>query len=795
MATSYIFNFTDPWTTSFNVNAFSSNGPIFPLTTQLEATAVAANTGFVVYGKGHPNYGERIQENLIHLLETMSGSVEPTFPISGQQWFRRFDVIQTGTGWFLWNTSTLMWDSFTPTLGAPVTWTHGDIFTDGAPTPTLTRVINEAGHPLSPSSPTVGSLVEIVWQDLTSIGNPNTADAGGVMAPQLQLVMYDGDVWKAQNNVRSSQVEPTGASVGDLWFDTNTNQLKIWDGAAFIATADLYLPLAGGTMSGAILMGGNTISGLPLPTVGDEAANKDYVDAALGSSVAKLNDLLDVTFGTPDPDPSVATPFLKHDSALIATQTQADFNGTGNFGTFIGGDGVGGTAYAPADTITLSNGAIITVGTIDGNGDVTTFVVTVPGLNAADGVTLTQAATSGTGAAFTLTPGAANIVGWKASTILLADVTDVTASVTQVNYLNTTTGDVQVQLDGKISDTGDTMTGTLFMSGNLISNMQDPVSNQDATTKFYVDTEIATAIGGIGGTDTFVTGITLNTVLGDPQEGEMTLQQLNGTLPADIVVAGFAIQGHAHASEEITHEPLSSSNLSLNPVPPTDVKETFAQLEEQVRFRTQPRRFVETVTVANTGPFNTPGYEPGRHKLQVFLNGVKLIADEMAFTAALFNAPVDGSADTGLAASTLYDLNITVDGVGPTNISWTTPAFVGPDFYDFIDLQNQINVALGLAAAGATCVMQDGALEFYSDTHGSTATILVAVGTTNDVFAAITGGGGFNSFEPPVAGADYGYRETGFFGDTNLESTITTISALSIGDVIESIVLGDSGIA
>jgi len=752
----------------------------------LESTAVAANTSFVLYGKGHPNYGERIQENLVHLLETMSGSVEPTYPISGQQWFRRYDVIQTGTGWYQWNGTT--WDSFVPTLGTPVVFTHGEIFTDGAPTPTITRVINEAGHPLSPS------VATIVWQDLPAIGDPNTAESGLVMAPQLQLMMYDGTVWKAQNTIRSSDVEPTAAGLGDMWFDTNTNQLKIWDGAAFIPTADLYLPLAGGTMTGAIDMGGFGITSLLDPVLAQDAATKFYVDAALGTSVAKMGELLDVTFGSPDPDPSTTTPFLRHDSALVATQDNTSYTGIGNLGSFVGGDGVGGTAYAPADTITLSNGAVITVGVIDGNGDVVTFIVTIPGQNAADGVTLTQTSTSGTGLGFTLTPGILNIVGWKASTILLSDISDVTASVAQVNFLNTTTSDVQVQLDGKISDSGDTMTGTLFMSNNLISNLQDPIGNQDATPKLWVENHVATEIGAIGGTDTYVTGMSLVTVAG-PQQGELTLQQLNGALPSDIVVAGFAVTGHTHASDAITHEPLSSSNLSLNPIPPTNVKETFGQLEEQVRFRTQPRRNVQTIGGVGTGPFGVPGYEPGRHKLQVFLNGVKLIADDMAFAAALFNAAADGSEDTGLAASTLYDINFTVDGAGPTNVSWTTAAFVGPDFYDFIDLQNDINAALTLAVIGATCVFQDGSLEFYSDTHGATAAIIIAAGTGNDVFAAITGAGGFNSFDTPTAGADWGYRETGFYGDTNLESTITTISALAIGDVLEAIVLGDSGVA
>ena len=48
----------------------------------------------------------------------------------------------------------------------------------------------------------------------------------------------------------------------------------------------LKLSLTGGTMSGAIAMGTNTISGLPNPTANDQAANKAYTDSILGSATA-----------------------------------------------------------------------------------------------------------------------------------------------------------------------------------------------------------------------------------------------------------------------------------------------------------------------------------------------------------------------------------------------------------------------------------------------------------------------------------------------------------------------------
>lgn len=54
---------------------------------------------------------------------------------------------------------------------------------------------------------------------------------------------------------------------------------------------------------------------------------------------------------------------------------------------------------------------------------------------------------------------------------------------------------------------GDTMTGSLNMGGNSITNLaHPPVGNNDASTKQYVDTEIANAIAGMtgGGGDIFI---------------------------------------------------------------------------------------------------------------------------------------------------------------------------------------------------------------------------------------------------------------------------------------------------
>ena len=50
-----------------------------------------------------------------------------------------------------------------------------------------------------------------------------------------------------------------------------------------------YLPLAGGTMTGAVNMGGNKITSVATPTSGTDAANKSYVDSKAPATTATID--------------------------------------------------------------------------------------------------------------------------------------------------------------------------------------------------------------------------------------------------------------------------------------------------------------------------------------------------------------------------------------------------------------------------------------------------------------------------------------------------------------------------
>ncbi len=79
---------TDPTiTTPIIIKAYTTNGPASPAFETFYNGGVSANTSLILLGKGKFDYGEPIQNNLVHLLENFANSTAPVYPITGQLWF------------------------------------------------------------------------------------------------------------------------------------------------------------------------------------------------------------------------------------------------------------------------------------------------------------------------------------------------------------------------------------------------------------------------------------------------------------------------------------------------------------------------------------------------------------------------------------------------------------------------------------------------------------------------------------------------------------------------------------
>ena len=109
---------------------------------------------------------------------------------------------------------------------------------------------------------------------------------------------------------------------------------------------------------------------------------------------------------------TIKAPFTLLTAQFLTTgQTQANYGGVSPQGSFVAGSG-----FLAGDSVTLSDGSVVTINTVITSGSpevvgqVATFaVVNVSTQAVVTGTPLTQLATSGAGIGFSLTPGAANV--------------------------------------------------------------------------------------------------------------------------------------------------------------------------------------------------------------------------------------------------------------------------------------------------------------------------------------------------------------------------------------------------
>ena len=92
----------------------------------------------------------------------------------------------------------------------------------------LVKLLENASGTSAPTAPLTGEL----WFDT------NTA----------QLKVYDGSAFKPTGAAKSQSTEPTSASAGDLWTDSDDDQLYVYTGSAWLLVGPVYT--AGQTLSG-----------------------------------------------------------------------------------------------------------------------------------------------------------------------------------------------------------------------------------------------------------------------------------------------------------------------------------------------------------------------------------------------------------------------------------------------------------------------------------------------------------------------------------------------------------------
>jgi len=114
---------------------------------------------------------------------------------------------------------------------------------------------------------------------------------GQVIAPQTTMRLGDYNAKFSQLYLDQLVSDPVGDYLAEgVIFARDNHHLYFYNGTSLIqlddAASGIYLPLAGGTMSGEIAMGNNLITGLATPIFNTDAATKGYIDSALTSFLA-----------------------------------------------------------------------------------------------------------------------------------------------------------------------------------------------------------------------------------------------------------------------------------------------------------------------------------------------------------------------------------------------------------------------------------------------------------------------------------------------------------------------------
>jgi cytoskeletal protein CcmA (bactofilin family) len=303
---------------------------------------------------------------------------------------------------------------------------------------------------LSATSGITGDLTGNVTGNVTgnltgNITGDITGDVTGNVTASSGTSTFNNVTVNGQLNMDAA----TTATIVNLTDPTNAQDAATKN---YVDTNDaLKLNLAGGTMSGNITMGGNTVTGLATPSASSDAATKGYVDAevaaVIDSAPGALDTLNELAAALGD-DPNYATTITN----ALATKLPL----------------AGGTMTG---AIAMGTNKITNLGTPTASADATTKAYV-------DGVDATKLNLAGGTMSGSIAMGSNSITG-------LATPSG-NGDAANKQYVDT-------QDALKLSLSGGTMSGTLNMGTNTISNVVDPVSAQDAATKNYTDSILGSA--------------------------------------------------------------------------------------------------------------------------------------------------------------------------------------------------------------------------------------------------------------------------------------------------------------
>ena len=337
----------------------------------------------------------------------------------------------------------------------------------------LVKLLENSASTSTPSAPIKGEL----WFD----ANTN------------QLKVYDGSSWKLSGGAKTSATAPTSPAAGDLWMDTDDDQVYIYTGSAW-------------QLIGPVYTSGQTLSGWKIETLGSAGGNKVVSSMYAGNTRVAI--LSKETF-----TPSVSqTGFASIKAGFTLNSTLgAVFEGTNTSATYINTSGttnssgtlIAGGNFLRADAADTTTGALTVdndTGVIIGDAQELTISVSSNNVTVAQtsqdkdlSFTINDGGVTKTPLKFTGTTGAVTIVGNVDITGTLTvsgeyDAKNVAINTYDDAFIKLNNGNSETD-SGLIVETGDTDDARMFyevgtnrwMAGEG-QNYSQVIRASDATT-------------------------------------------------------------------------------------------------------------------------------------------------------------------------------------------------------------------------------------------------------------------------------------------------------------------------
>jgi hypothetical protein len=747
------------------------NGPANPYSSVAAPGSTGTELSISLYGKDQVNYGEKIQENLLYLLENFSGITEPTFAVNGQLWFDRSN------------------------------------------TPNSLKIFNSQKHPITTVTLTLTNLIiefvgtaADVTRFNTMIANSNNRfriiSNDPVYNPNIPPVTYERSKvieFTAIDTLTPGIIKltlpltPTGHYIYPALTPPDNNLVGWYIGG-------WENIVQGNTTGGDLDMQGFKIINLATATNPLDAVNYQTLQTYVASQVStnSLSGLNDVNLtALADSDillyNALSSKWINIPLSVAAGTIPTNFSGLANDDILVYDAGLSVwkneppsshpkivtatlTAVQPDDILMYSTGVneFVNVSIANHPAGILTAQITAPINNDIliyDG----------------------GISAWKNAPSVFLPLA------------------------------GGTMTGTIDMGTNTISNVITPVLATDVANKQYVDTVAATSgvTGGLydyGTGNLILTGSSIITIQSDTilstvrstvheqlrrciltTDGISTVYNFGINDPTFKFVVGYnhlhvynnGIKSYMNTNGYLivnTKPAASSGGVPLYNITAVDqinnkftITGNFASL-----FTTGLKIAVGAGPIPNNGYYIVAAPGAINSGGDTIIPVTTSIADPGATGSIYFSDLLTLTMPTGLAPATTYQFQMGIDGS-----ALTTYSILGSNAQTLETLMSSMNVLFGSLAS---VILIDHRLKFRSSTSGATSAIDLADGVTNPLFANLIGDTtsiiniddkpAFAT-SPAITGQTFGYSEVGSFG--TISSSIQFTTAPPAGQYIEAV--------